>query len=158
MRLRQKGSLVATVWGDRKKCLFPLNHPTSQVKRCVNIDRTFSRHNSDCPKAVADYSIHTTLQPQNLQVDQRASESDTGYTEHVQLYFGRRNRQQPHPHGVGYSVVTELVEPHYNKFHHVTTDRLFTSPKLTHDLLGNGTYSTGTVIAGRKGMPLSLKR
>ncbi|CAC5402794.1 unnamed protein product [Mytilus coruscus] len=85
------------------------------------------------------------------------SESDTGYTEHVQLYYGRRNRQQPYPHGVGYSVVTELIEPHYNKFHHVTTDSLFTSPKLTHDLLGNGTYSTGTVIAGRKGMPLSFK-
>ncbi|VDI58381.1 Hypothetical predicted protein [Mytilus galloprovincialis] len=58
------------------------------------------------------------------------SESDTGYTEQLQLYFGRRNRQQPYPHGVGYSVVTELVEPHYNKFHHVTTDSLFTSPKL----------------------------
>ncbi|CAG2247875.1 unnamed protein product [Mytilus edulis] len=85
------------------------------------------------------------------------SESDTGYTEQLQLYFGRRNRQQPYPHGVGYSVVTELVEPHYNKFHHVTTDSLFTSPKLTHDLLGNGTYSTGTVLAGRKGMPLSFK-
>ncbi|KAJ8303668.1 hypothetical protein KUTeg_018778 [Tegillarca granosa] len=72
---------------------------------------------------------------------------------------GRRNISQVNSiHGMGYDVVTKLVEPFYGKFHHVTTDNAFSSPALSEKLVQNDTYSTGTVRNGRKGMPKSFRR
>ena len=56
-------------------------------------------------------------------------------------------------HGLGYDVVTKLVEPFYRKHHHVVVDNGFTSPLLCRDMFDNQTYLTGTVRATRKNMP-----
>ena len=59
-------------------------------------------------------------------------------------------------HGLGYDVVTKLVEPFYRKHHHVVVDNGFTSPLLCRDMFDNQTYLTGTVRATRKNMPKSF--
>jgi hypothetical protein len=60
-------------------------------------------------------------------------------------------------HGLGYDVVTKLVEPFYRKHHHVVVDNGFTSPLLCRDMFDNQTYLTGTVRATRKNMPKSFR-
>lgn len=70
----------------------------------------------------------------------------------------RNNAQRPAEHGLGYQVVTKLVEPYYGKHHHVVIDNGFTSPVLAKELYENDTYVTGTVRDTRKHMPKTFKR
>ncbi|XP_052061750.1 piggyBac transposable element-derived protein 4-like [Mytilus californianus] len=61
MKFRQKGFLVASVWRDKKNVYTVStihDHSTSQLKRLVNNDGTFTRQNFECPKAVADYTCN----------------------------------------------------------------------------------------------------
>ena len=55
-------------------------------------------------------------------------------------------------------VVKKMVEPYYQKHHHVYFDNYFTSVPLVESLLSDGTYSCGTVRINRKGLPPSFKR
>ena len=50
-----------------------------------------------------------------------------------------------------------LVAPYYGKNHHIYFDRFFTSFHLSDELLKNGTYSCGTVMLNRKGLPSAAK-
>ena len=50
-------------------------------------------------------------------------------------------------------VVTDLVEPLYNKHHHVYFDKFFTSVSLLEKLLKNKAYACGTARRGRRGLP-----
>ena len=60
-------------------------------------------------------------------------------------------------YGLGYDVVTKLVEPFYRKLHHIVVDNGVTSPLLCRDMFDNQTYLTGTVRANRKNMPKSFR-
>lgn len=58
--------------------------------------------------------------------------------------------------GQGYKVVMRLLEGMHGKAYIVVMDNFFTSVKLLHDLYGLGTYATGTIRVGRKGLPRDL--
>lgn len=74
----------------------------------------------------------------------------------LSLYCGKGGARSQH--GSGFDLVTDLVNPFYNKWHHVLVDNAFCSPHLCHYLLERNTYITGTVRVHRKGMPSSFKR
>ncbi|CAG2190100.1 unnamed protein product [Mytilus edulis] len=84
------------------------------------------------------------------------AEGDTGYVNTLSLYCGKGGARSQH--GSGFDLVTDLVNPFYNKWHHVLVDNAFCSPHLCHYLLERNTYITGTVRVHRKGMPSSFKR
>ncbi|KAJ8316738.1 hypothetical protein KUTeg_005684 [Tegillarca granosa] len=84
------------------------------------------------------------------------AESDTGYVHQLRLYAGKSQNQR-NPQGVKFDKVVDLLQPHFNKYHHVTLDNFFCSPSLCHHLYQNGMYCTGTVRVFRKGMPPSFR-
>ncbi|KAJ8319547.1 hypothetical protein KUTeg_002895 [Tegillarca granosa] len=84
------------------------------------------------------------------------AESDTGYVHQLRLYAGKSQNQR-NPQGVTFDIVVDLLQPHFNKYHHVTLDNFFCSPSLCHHLYQNGMYCTGTVRVFRKGMPPSFR-
>jgi hypothetical protein len=66
-----------------------------------------------------------------------------------------------HPHGgpqpVKMSAIAmQTAEPILDQWHHIFTDRLYTSVALTRLLLARDTYLTGTVKSNSKGLPVEL--
>ena len=62
-----------------------------------------------------------------------------GYVLNFQVYLGKNDDYADaglvQAHGLGYYVVTTMLRPFYNQFHHVYFDNFFTSPQLLEDLL-----------------------
>lgn len=50
----------------------------------------------------------------------------------------------------------KMLEGMHGRGHIVIMDNFFTSVKLLHDLYDMETYGTGTIPAGRKGLPSNL--
>ena len=50
-------------------------------------------------------------------------------------------------------IAMEVVEPHLGKYHHIFTDKLYTSVELARRLLSKKTYLTGAVKSTTKGLP-----
>ena len=50
-------------------------------------------------------------------------------------------------------IAMEVVEPHLGKYHHIFTDKLYTSVELARRLLSKKTYLTGAVKSTSKGLP-----
>ena len=51
----------------------------------------------------------------------------------------------------------KLMQKYLNKGHMLFTDNFYTSPKLFHDLLNEGTYACGTIRQNQKYFPDELK-
>ncbi|CAC5378841.1 unnamed protein product [Mytilus coruscus] len=85
-----------------------------------------------------------------------STDSEDEYVSTLSLYCGKGGARSQHCSG--FDLVTDLVTPFYNKWHHVLVDNAFCSPNLCHYLLERNTYMTGTVRVHRKGMPSSFKR
>ena len=84
------------------------------------------------------------------------SDSVNGYICSFKIYTGKDSTGSPHSNGLGYAVVTSLVEKYENKGYVVYTDNFYTSPQLCKDLLTKGFYSTGTIRTNRKNFPVML--
>ena len=83
-------------------------------------------------------------------------DSQNGYCLNFDVYTGSKNTKSSE-RGLGFDVVTNLVEPYYGKAHHIYFDRFFTSVDLMTELMRNKTYACGTVNINRKGLPQELK-
>ena len=59
--------------------------------------------------------------------------------------------------GLGATVVLRMLEPMYNKNHHVYMDNFFSSVKLANKLKPKGSRMIGTTRTDRKGWPKNLK-
>ncbi|CAC5419723.1 unnamed protein product [Mytilus coruscus] len=107
-------------------------------------------------RPVLDLLNNTFKDNYELARDITVDESMVGYVSTLSLYCGKGGARSQH--GSGFDLVTDLVNPFYNKWHHVLVDNAFCSPHLCHYLLERNTYMTGTVRVHRKGMPSSFKR
>lgn len=78
----------------------------------------------------------------------------TGYVLDFLVYSGSDiDIPSNDPHGFSGAVVKALMENYFNKNHILYTDNYYTSPALSHYLLGQKTGSCGTVRANRKHWP-----
>ena len=79
-----------------------------------------------------------------------------GYCLGYQVYIGKQERREK-THAAGYQVAMDLIQPFFNKGHHVYFDTFFTSTRLAKNLLTKKTHSCGSVRMNRKGLPKSMK-
>ena len=59
--------------------------------------------------------------------------------------------------GLGTRVVKSMVEPLYDKGHHIYMDNFFSNVELAKSLEGRNTYTIGTARVNSKGWPSTLK-
>jgi len=81
-----------------------------------------------------------------------AADSSNGYVFNFDTYLGK-DPSRPLVHGLGYHVVTKLVQPVMNRNHHVYFDNFFSSVRLFEHLEAQNTFACGTVRLNRKDMP-----
>lgn len=86
------------------------------------------------------------------------SESKTGYVLSFQVYTGAMSEEANSlTKALGHRVVMDLKQPFLGKGHKLFVDKFYTSVPLFLELLDNGTYATGTVVANHKYLPEGLK-
>ena len=85
-----------------------------------------------------------------------AADSSNGYILNFNTYLGKEVGQTL-THGLGYRVVTRLVQPFMNKNHHIFFDNFFSSVRLVEHLEAQDTFACGTVRVNRKGIPNAAK-
>lgn len=85
------------------------------------------------------------------------ADSANGYTCDFNVYIGKNTEQPPSQNGLGYDVVTRLIQPYTKQGYHLYFDNFYTSVKLVKDLFGKLTPSCGTVAENRKGFPANMK-
>lgn len=85
-----------------------------------------------------------------------AADSSNGYVLNFNTYLGKEPGQTL-THGLGYRVVTRLVEPFMNAKHHIFFDNFFTSVRLLEHLEAQDTFACGTVRINRKEIPAASK-
>ena len=85
-----------------------------------------------------------------------AADSSNGYTCDFEIYTGKKSRDSSQ-HGLGYDVVTRLIDKYFDQGYHVYFDNFYTSHQLVRDLFLHGTPSMGTVRINRVGFPKCLK-
>lgn len=85
-----------------------------------------------------------------------AADASNGFAVNHKVYLGRDGERSEE--GLGYDVVTGLIQPFVNKNHHVYFDNFFCGVKLLEDLLDVGTYACGTVRVNRKGLPAETSK
>ena len=69
------------------------------------------------------------------------ADASNGFVINHEVYLGKQ-RGRVLAHGLGYSVVMELMNPFLNKNQHVYFDNFFSFPKLLEDLQNEGTYAS----------------
>jgi len=86
------------------------------------------------------------------------SESKTGYVLSFQVYTGAMSKEANSlTKALGHRVVMDLMQPFLGKGNRLFVNNFYTSVPLFLELLDNGTYATGTVVANRKYLPEGLK-
>ncbi|RUA04709.1 MAG: hypothetical protein DSY43_05900, partial [Gammaproteobacteria bacterium] len=86
-----------------------------------------------------------------------AADSSNGFVLDFNFYLGK----EAGPaliHGLGYRVVTKLIQPFMNRNHHIFFDNYFTSTRLMEHLESQQTFACGTVRINRKGIPPCAKQ
>ncbi|KAK3701238.1 hypothetical protein QZH41_003200 [Actinostola sp. cb2023] len=86
-----------------------------------------------------------------------AADSSNGFVLDFNFYLGK----EAGPaliHGLGYRVVTKLIQPFMNRNHHIFFDNYFTSRRLMEHLESQQTFACGTVRINRKGIPPCAKQ
>ena len=84
----------------------------------------------------------------------------TGYTVDFNVYYGADTSPRSGK-GLGYDVVSTLVEPFRFQGYQVFCDNFYSSPALFTDLTADGITATGTLRTNRQGIPadvLQLKK
>lgn len=81
-----------------------------------------------------------------------ATDSSNGYGLNFDVYLGMEANQR-RIYGLGYDVVTKLIQPYMNKNHHIYFDNFFSSVTLLEHLETNGTYACATVRCNRRDLP-----
>ena len=76
----------------------------------------------------------------------------SAYTIDFNLYYGAAQSERS-DQGLGFEIVTNLVENYRNQNYEVYCDNFYSSPVLFHELLKNGIRATGTLRTNRKGTP-----
>jgi hypothetical protein len=84
-----------------------------------------------------------------------AADSYNGYTCDFEIYTGKKSRDSSQ-HGLGYDVLTCLIDKYFDQGYHVYFDNFYTSHQLARDLFLHGTPSMGTVRINRVGFPKCL--
>ena len=86
-------------------------------------------------------------------------EARTGYVLSFQVYTGAMTKEADSPttKALGHRVVMDLLQPFLGKGHKLFVDNFYTSVPLFLELLNNGTYAAGTIVANRKCFPEGLK-
>jgi hypothetical protein len=82
------------------------------------------------------------------------ADSRNGYCCNFEVYTGATPGATEH--GLGATVVKNMVEPLYGKGHHVFYDNFFSSVALVKDLLDNKVYTIGTTRVNRRKWPACL--
>ena len=82
-------------------------------------------------------------------------DATNGYMYNVDVYQGASGTLDED--GLGATVVLRMLEPVYNKNHHVYMDNFFSSVKLANRLKPKGIRMIGTTRTDRKGWPKNLK-
>jgi hypothetical protein len=83
--------------------------------------------------------------------------SHSRFISRIEVYEGKGTGLGPH--GLGYHVVSRLIEGLDGRGHVVVVDNLFASVNLFHELMVRGFWGTGTVKLSSKNLPrASLKR
>ena len=85
-----------------------------------------------------------------------AADSSNGHTCDFEIYTEKKSRDSSW-HGLGYDVVTRLIDKYFDQGYHVYFDNFYTSHQLVRDLFLHGTPSMGTVRIYRVGFPKCLK-
>src|SRR5207244_4171681 len=90
------------------------------------------------------------------------AEADTGYALKLEVYEGKARdparASARHLNGLGFNVVSALIEDYQLKNHIVYYDRFFSSVALAEFLLQRQTYVNSTVMLNRKGLPQAAKK
>ena len=84
------------------------------------------------------------------------ADSIAGYTYNFFVYTGKSTGGTSE-HGLGYTVVFDLLRSLLKQGYHVFFDNFYTSVQLLRDLFTNKTYATGTILRTRKNFPQELK-
>ena len=84
------------------------------------------------------------------------AESETGYVYNWSIYEGKQ-REGNTDVGLTHRVVTNLLEPVYERGHHVYMDNYFTSPALFDELKNHQADAYGTFRTHRRGFPMMLQ-
>ena len=83
-------------------------------------------------------------------------DSNSAYLYRFEVYLGKNTTNDGY--GLGYNVVSNLIDHLYHSNRHIFFDNFFTSIPLMEKLLENGLYSCGTVRCNRQGFPAELKK
>lgn len=83
-------------------------------------------------------------------------ESKTGYALRFLTYTGKGSLVPENGFTITESICLSLLDGFENRGHKVYTDNYYTSPSLYHELHSRNIGASGTVKAGRKGMPTAI--
>lgn len=78
------------------------------------------------------------------------------YVYDVSLFEGKGTGKGPH--GLGHKVCSDFMKPHSNRGHVLVCDSFFSSTRLFHDLMVEGTWACGTVRSDRQHLPRNLQQ
>ena len=84
--------------------------------------------------------------------------SPRGYIQQFEVYLGKESNPNPSGNGTYFDVVDGLTKTIHGVYHSLTFDNLYTSIPLLLYLHDNKIYATGTLRAGRKFVPLRVKK
>jgi len=85
------------------------------------------------------------------------ADSSNGYTVDFDIYIGRAAGRNVSKHGLGYDVVTKLIERFLNQGCHLFVDNFYTSVTLFKHLFTQGVPATGTIVETRRDFPHGMK-
>ena len=83
-------------------------------------------------------------------------DSYNGYMYNIDIYAGK-SVVGSNEDGLGTRVVKSMMEPLYDRGHHIYMDNFFSNVELAKFLEGRNTYTIGTARVNSKGWPLALK-
>lgn len=83
-------------------------------------------------------------------------DSETGYMHRFEIYLGKSRTVGPQ--GLYFDVIDNLTKDIRWKNHRLYTDNLYTAITLWKHLYMHGIYATGTIRAGRKGLPPEVNK
>ena len=144
-KLRKVEEFLAS-FKERCKLLYQSTQKMSVDERMVK-----SKHRSGIRQYMKDKPTKWGLKLGVL------ADSENGYTVDFNVYTGKDADKDTSERGLGYDVVTKLMEPYLDQGYHLYLDTFYTSPQLVTDLFLHGTPSAGTVKLNRKGFPACLE-
>lgn len=82
---------------------------------------------------------------------------DNGYVYNFEVHCGRNDKIPCSGYGLGYDVVSHLIQVLQQPYHHIYFNGFFTSIKLLLHLMTKNIYACGTILPNNKCLPSSIK-